>query len=136
MEVKYISVTNEAKKKLAQIFDVTNVAIWKALNFKSDSELSQKIRNVALQQMGGRVIRELDITNGWVPNCETIFDHDKSGVSKVVSTFSNDVQVVLDCHQNTATITQRGEEVRRYWNVAGSGWGNALFAAEQLSMAN
>ena len=136
MEVKYISVTNEAKRKLAQIFDVTNVAIWKALNFKSDSELSQKIRNVALRQMDGRVIRELDITNGWVPNCETTFDHDKEGVRRVISTFSNDVQVVLDCHQNTATITQRGEELRRYWNVVGTGWGNALFAAEQLSMTN
>lgn len=136
MEVKYISVTNEAKRKLAQIFDVTNVAIWKALNFKSDSELSQKIRNVALRQMGGRVIRELDITNGWVPNCETTFDHDKEGVRRVISTFSNDVQVVLDCHQNTATITQRGEELRRYWNVVGTGWGNALFAAEQLAATN
>ncbi len=136
MEVKYINVSNDDKKKLARIFDVTHVAVWKALNFKSDSELSQKIRNVALQQMGGRVIRELDITNGWVPNCETTFDHDKDGVSKITSTFSNDVQVVLDCHQNTATITQRGAEVRRYWNVAGSGWGNALFAAEQLAAAN
>lgn len=136
MEEKYISVTNEAKKKLAQIFDVTNVAIWKALNFKSDSELSQKIRNVALRQMGGRVIRELDITNGWVPNCETTFDHDKEGVRRVISTFSNDVQVVLDCHQNTATITRKGEELRRYWNVVGTGWGNALFAAEQLAATN
>lgn len=134
--MEYILVSNDDKKMLERIFDVTRQAVYLALNYKSNSELSQKIRNVALQQMGGRVIRELDITNGWVPNCETTFDHDKIGVSKVVSTFSNDVQVVLDCHQNTATITQRGEEVRRYWNVAGSGWGNALFAAEQLSMAN
>lgn len=134
--MEYILVSNDDKKMLERIFDVTRQAVYLALNYKSNSELSQKIRNVALQQMGGRVIRELDITNGWVPNCETTFDHDKSGVSKVISTFSNDVQVVLDCYQNTATITQRGEEVRRYWNVAGSGWGNALFAAEQLSMAN
>lgn len=134
--MEYILVSNDDKKTLERIFDVTRQAVYLALNYKSDSELSQKIRNVALRQMGGRVIRELDITNGWVPNCETTFDHDKEGVRRVISTFSNDVQVVLDCHQNTATITQRGEELRRYWNVVGTGWGNALFAAEQLSMTN
>lgn len=73
--MKYISVSNENKKKLARIFDVTKVAVWKALNFRSDSELSQKIRNVALREMNGRVIRELDITEGWSPNCETEFQH-------------------------------------------------------------
>lgn len=131
--MEYILVSNDDKKTLERIFDVTRQAVYLALNYKSDSELSQKIRNVALQQMGGRVIRELDITNGWQPNCETAFEHDKQGVKRVISTFSNDVQVVLDCHQNTATITQKGEELRRYWNVVGTGWGNVLFTAEQLS---
>ena len=130
----YISVTNENKKKLARIFDVTKVAVWKALNFRSDSELSQKIRNVALREMNGRVIRELDITDGWCPNCETEFQHADGKVERVVSTFSNNVQVVLDCYKDMATITMNGEEVRRYWNVGGTGWGNVLYVAEQLSI--
>lgn len=132
--MKYISVTNENKKKLARIFDVTTVAVWKALNFRSDSELSQKIRNVALREMNGRVIRELDISDGWSPNCETKFVHEGGEVKTIISTFSNDVRVVLDCYSNSATITMNGEEVRRYWNVGGSGWGNVLYAAEQLSI--
>ena len=132
--MKYISVSNENKKKLARIFDVTKVAVWKALNFRSDSELSQKIRNVALREMNGRVIRELDITEGWSPNCETKFQHVDGKVERVVSTFSNNVQVVLDCYKDMATITMNGEEVRRYWNVGGPGWGNVLYAAEQLSI--
>lgn len=131
--MKYISVSNENKKKLARIFDVTKVAVWKALNFRSDSELSQKIRNVALREMNGRVIRELDITEGWSPNCQTEFVHEGGEVKTIISTFSNDVQVVLDCHREMATITMNGEEVRRYWNVGGPGWGNVLYAAEQLS---
>lgn len=131
--MKYISVTNENKKKLARIFDVTKVAVWKALNFRSDSELSQKIRNVAMREMNGRVIRELDITE-WQPNCQTEFIHEDGVVKTIISTFSNDVQVVLDCYKDMATITMNGEEVRRYWNVGGPGWGNVLYAAEQLSI--
>jgi hypothetical protein len=131
--MKYISVSNENKKKLARIFDVSRVAVWKALNFRSDSELSQKIRNVAMREMNGRVIRELDIT-GWQPNCQTEFVHEGGEVKTIISTFSNDVRVVLDCYSNSATITMNGEEVRRYWNAGGPGWGNILYAAEQLSI--
>lgn len=131
--MKYISVTNENKKKLARIFDVTKVAVWKALNFRSDSELSQKIRNVAMREMGGRVMRELDITD-WQPNCQTSFVHEDGRVTQVVSTFSNDVQVIIDGINESATITMNNEEVRRFWNVTASNWCNVLYLAEQLSI--
>lgn len=131
--MKYISVSNENKKKLARIFDVTKVAVWKALNFRSDSELSQKIRNVALREMNGRVIRELDITE-WQPNCQTEFVHEDGRVTQVVSTFSNDVQVIIDGINDSATITMNNEEVRRFWNVTASNWCNVLYLAEQLSI--
>lgn len=131
--MRYISVTNENKKKLARIFDVTKVAVWKALNFRSDSELSQKIRNVAMREMGGRVMRELDITD-WQPNCQTSFVHEDGRVTQVVSTFSNDVQVIIDGINESATITMNNEEVRRFWNVTASNWCNVLYLAEQLSI--
>ena len=131
--MKYISVTNENKKKLARIFDVTKVAVWKALNFRSDSELSQKIRNVAMREMNGRVMRELDITD-WQPNCQTSFVHEDGRVTQVISTFSNDVQVIIDGIAESATITMNNEEVRRFWNVTASNWCNVLYLAEQLSI--
>ena len=134
--MKYINISDDNRKKLEEIFDVTRQAVYLALYYKSDSETSQKIRNVAVREMGGRIIQELDITSGWQPNCETVFEHSQSGVSKIISTFSNNVQVVLDCHENTAGITRGDEELRRYWKVRGSAWGNILYAAEQLSVAN
>lgn len=130
--MKYINVSDDSKKQLARIFDVTRVAVWKALNFKSDSELSQKIRNVALTQMGGRVIRELDITDGYMPNCQTEFEHDVNGVKTVCSTFSNGVKVLLDCYSDCATVTMNGKEVQKYWNVGGM-YAKVLFEAEQLA---
>lgn len=133
--MKYILVTNEDKKMLERIFGVTRQTVYNALYYKGDSEILRKIRNVALTQYGGRVIRVMDVTN-WQPNCETRFEHDQEGVKTVISTFSNDVRLVLDCHENTAVITRGDEELRRYWNVRGSAWGNILYAAEQLSVAN
>ena len=105
--------------------------IWQALNYKSDSELSQRIRNVAIRQKGGRVMREYDVTEGWQPNCQTEFEHDECGVRRVFSTFSNNVRVVFDCLGNSAVITMNGEVIRKYWNV--EAWESVLFDAEQLS---
>ncbi len=132
MDQKYIKVTNENKRELREIYNVSGVAIWKALNFKSDSELSQKVRNTALCVMNGRVIVEMDVTDGYMPNCQTVFEHDTNGVSAVRSTFSNGVQVVLDCIKDSATITMNDKEIYRYWNVGGA-YAKVLFEAEQLS---
>ena len=130
--MKYINVSNDSKKQLARIFNVARKTVWQALNFKSDSEISQKIRFVALSQMEGRVIRELDITDGYMPNCQTTFEHDANGVKSVCSTFSNGVQVMLDCYNDCATLTMNGEEVQKYWNVGGM-YAKVLFEAEQLA---
>lgn len=133
--MKYILVTNDGKKMLERIFNVTRQTVYNALYFKSDSEVSKKIRNVALKQYGGRLIQMMDVTN-WQPNCETIYEHDKGGVKSVVSTFSNNVQVILDCYDNTAVVTKSGEEVKRFWNVDIASWGNILFMAEQIAVTN
>lgn len=133
--MKYILVTNDEKKMLERIFDVTRQTVYNALYYKSDSEISRKIRNVALTQYGGRIIRVMDVTN-WQPNCETRFEHGQEGVKRVISTFSNDVRLVLDCHNDTAVITKGKEEIRRYWNVTSVGWGNVLLAAEQMAVTN
>ena len=49
---KYISVPNETKRELREIFGCTKEMVWIALNYKSDSELAQKIRKLA-QDKGG-----------------------------------------------------------------------------------
>ena len=39
-----IIVDSEARKKLQDVFGVTRVTVWKALNFESDNVLARKIR--------------------------------------------------------------------------------------------
>lgn len=132
MDMKYIAISNANKRQLRANHGVSVVAVWKALNFKSDSARSQAIRKEALEQMGGRVIIEMDITDGYQPNCQTVFEHDSNGVSAVRSTFTNGVEVLLDCLEDSATLTMNGAEIQRYWNVGGM-YAKVLFEAEQLA---
>lgn len=134
--MKYIEVTDEAKKELERIFDVTRQAIWQALTFKSNSEIARKIRHVAVTQKGGRVYRIFDITDGFIPNCKTLFERKDGEVSKVVSIFEGGVKCVYDCDADTAVLIYEGKEIRKYWNVNSGGWYRALLDAEQLSVAN
>jgi len=49
---KYISVPNETKRELRKIFNCTKETVWMALNYKSDSDLAQKIRKLAKDKGG------------------------------------------------------------------------------------
>ena len=50
---KQIYVSKKGKAHLCEVFNCTTVMVWKALNFKSDSELARKIRFTALTQLNG-----------------------------------------------------------------------------------
>ena len=50
---KQIYVSKKGKAHLGEIFNCSTVMVWKALNFKSDSELARKIRFTALTQLNG-----------------------------------------------------------------------------------
>ena len=50
---KQIYVSKKGKAHLGEIFNCSAVMVWKALNFKSDSELARKIRFTALTQLNG-----------------------------------------------------------------------------------
>ena len=49
---KYISVPNKTKRELREIFNCTKEMVWMALNYKSDSDLAQKIRKLAKDKGG------------------------------------------------------------------------------------
>lgn len=52
---KKIFVEEAAKAHIRRVFKCSRILVWKALNFKSDSELARKIRYVALKEFGGVV---------------------------------------------------------------------------------
>jgi len=50
---KKIYLEDKGKAHLRRLFNCSNVMVWKALTFESDSKLARKIRFVALKELGG-----------------------------------------------------------------------------------
>ncbi|MBP3829835.1 MAG: hypothetical protein ILA06_05980 [Bacteroidaceae bacterium] len=61
---KRIYVAPENLSKLRKVFGISNVSLWKALTYNTNSALAEKIRFTALKQYGG-------VSTAWTPECET-----------------------------------------------------------------
>ncbi len=130
--MKYIKLSNPQKGCLRKIFNVSQVCIWKALYYKSNSDLSEKIRTAALE-MGGRVIHELDVTDGFMPNCRTEFDHESNTIRRMTMTYPNAVRVVYDAEEDSARLFINDRIERQYWFVTLDNLYNVAFEAQELS---
>ena len=83
---RQIIIDSDARKRLQEVFGVTRVTVWKALNYESDNELARKIRYTAKKEMGGIEI------NGALPGFETV--HDTAG-RITTQTFGPRVKIIL-----------------------------------------
>ena len=77
--MKYIELSTSKKARICRALGVSRVTLWSALTFQTQSTLAEKIRRMAVQN-GGRVMIKLDVTEGFMPNCEIDFVHDIGGV--------------------------------------------------------
>lgn len=130
--MKYIELPTAKKARIRRALGVSRVTLWSALTFQTQSALAEKIRRMALQD-GGRVMSEVDVTNGFMPNCETDFEHDASGVRRIIQTFSNGVRVEFDNATRTADISRNGRPVKTFSDVKIRDWGNIVFEAQSLT---
>lgn len=97
---KHIYLDKASKGKLCQIFNCTNVMVWKALTFESDSELARKIRYTAVRELGGELMGE-----GVCTGFETT--HEPEGT--MTQTFSNRVKIVVYKNEGKAAVLIDGE---------------------------
>lgn len=130
--MKYIELPTAKKARIRRALGVSRVTLWSALTFQTQSALAEKIRRMALQD-GGRVMSEVDVTNGFMPNCETDFEHDACGVRRIIQTFSNGVRVEFDNATSTADISRNGCSVKTFSDVKICDWGNIVFEAQSLT---
>ena len=130
--MKYIELPTAKKARIRRALGVSRVTLWSALTFQTQSALAERIRRMALQD-GGRVMSEVDVTNGFMPNCETDFEHDASGVRRIIQTFSNGVRVEFDNATSTADISWNGRSVKTFSDVKIRDWGNIVFEAQSLT---
>ena len=96
---KKIYVEEGVKSRLAKVFKCSNVMVWKALTFESNSKLARKIRYVALSQYGG-------VPSWKVAEMETTHEE---GANTMTQTFSNRVKLVVEKGTGLVTILVDGE---------------------------
>ena len=82
---KQILTTREEKKYLQKLFNCTNVMVWKALNYESDSDLARRIRKAALER-GGK------LTNGGLVEWETTH---QTADKTMTQTFGDRVKIIM-----------------------------------------
>ncbi|MFB9897842.1 hypothetical protein [Hallella seregens] len=99
---KKIYVGKKGQKHLEQVFDCTHVMVWKALNFKSDTDLARKIRHTALTQLGG--------VPSWKPE-EVETTHEESDRT-MTQTFGSRVKLVADLLDGYIRVLVDGEVKR------------------------
>ena len=100
---KKIFVDEKAKGHLRKVFKCTNVKVWKALNFKSDSELARKIRFTALTQLNG--------TPNWKQaDVETTHEEAEQTMTQ---TFGERVKLVVDRKDGSVSVFVDGVVTRR-----------------------
>jgi hypothetical protein len=97
---KHVYLDKTGKGKLQQVFSCTDVMVWKALTFESDSELARKIRHTAIKEFGGMLMGD-----GVCTGFETT--HETEGT--MTQTFSNRVKIVVYKKEARAAVLIDGE---------------------------
>lgn len=131
--MKQINLPKAKKARLRRDFGVSKVTVWSALNYVTDSDLAKKIRNAALAY-GGIVECSISVPEGFMPNCETSYEHAENGrVRRILQTFSNGVRVEFDNDKCTAMILRDEKPIKSYEKVVIRDWGNIVFEAQSLA---
>lgn len=99
---KRIYVEEGAKARLREVFKCSNVMVWKALTFESDSKLARKIRYVALKELGG--------VPSWKPS-EMETTHEEVART-MTQTFGDRVKLVASKTGPDVLVYMDGKEVR------------------------
>ena len=100
---KKIYLEDKAKAYLRRVFKCSNVMVWKALTFESDSKLARKIRFVALKELGG--------VPNWKP--EDIETTHEEADKTMTQTFGDRVKLVVSKRDASVLVYVDGKIKRR-----------------------
>lgn len=99
---KKIYVSKRDAAHLRKVFGCSKVMVWKALNFRSDSDLARKIRYTALTQLNG--------TPNWKQaDVETTHEEIEQTMTQ---TFGERVKLVFDRKDDSTHVLIDGKEAR------------------------
>jgi len=96
----YIKVSNEARAKLARLFNVEEKTVYLALTYRRDSDKARKIRYTAVRNYGG-------VAMCHCPECETIHNVTEDGRQLMVQNFDNGIKLEIDKQTGAAVMYDR-----------------------------
>lgn len=96
----YIKVSNEARAKLARLFNVEEKTVYLALTYRRDSDKARKIRYTAVHNYGG-------VAMCHCPECETIHNVTEDGRQLMVQNFDNGIKLEIDKQTGAAVVYNR-----------------------------
>ena len=100
----YIKVSNEARAKLARLFNVEEKTVYLALTYRRDSDKARKIRYTAVRNYGG-------VAMCHCPECETIHNVTEDGRQLMVQNFDNGIKLEIDKQTGAAVVYNRKRAV-------------------------
>lgn len=104
---KRIVVDPSGYEKLIKTFNISRQSIWKALTFKTQSDLSEQIRYMATAKLGGVIISDSD--DDADGNSKAIV-HQESFVDtgdKLIQTYDNGFSLIIDKFSGNIRINGR-----------------------------
>lgn len=96
---KQILIDRAEKGYLQKLFDCTNVMVWKALTFESDSDLAKRIRKAAVER--GGVLTGVKIPQNKVIELETTY---QTAEKTMTQTFGTRVKIIVYTKQNLTVV--------------------------------
>lgn len=96
----YIKVSDEAKTKLARLFQVEEKTVYLALTYRRNSDKARKIRYIAVRDCGG-------VPMCHCPECETLHEIKEGDRQLMVQNFNNGVKLEIDKQTGAAVVYNR-----------------------------
>ncbi len=96
----YIKVSNEARAKLARLFNVEEKTVYLALTYRRDSDKARKIRYTAVRNYGG-------VAMCHCPECETLHEIREGERQLMVQNFDNGIKLEIDKQTGAAVMYDR-----------------------------
>ena len=96
----YIKVSDEAKTKLARLFQVEEKTVYLALTYRRNSDKARKIRYIAVRDCGG-------VPMCHCPECETLHEIKEGDRQLMVQNFDNGIKLEIDKQTGAAVVYNR-----------------------------
>lgn len=125
---KRISLDQKGRNKLNKAFPhLSRVSIWNALTWKNDSDISRKIRYVAIKQCGGTIV-DGGVTLEW----ETVHNEAEH---TMVQTLGERFKIVVHKETGPVVLFVDGVEKRRDENLSIPEYEALQAEVEKMAMA-